>query len=92
MIKRLNGRLRRFVRSITPQVRCISNRILPRTLYFAGRYEEALENIKGSETVAPDIAAAIYVRVGRVEEARAIIADWLKIGPILDRHRHPAGQ
>ena len=27
------------------------------------------------------MAAAIYVRVGRVEEARAIIADWLKKGP-----------
>ena len=44
-------------------------------LYFAGRYEGALENIKGSETAAPDVAAVIYVRVGRVEEARAIIAD-----------------
>ena len=47
-------------------------------LYFAGRYEEALENIKGSEKFAPDVAAAIYVRVGRIDEARAIIADWLK--------------
>jgi tetratricopeptide (TPR) repeat protein len=43
-------------------------------LYFAGRYDEALENIKGSETFAPDVAAVMYVRVGRVEEARAIIA------------------
>jgi adenylate cyclase len=55
---------------------------LASVLYFGGRYEEALENIKGSETAAPDIAAAIYVRVGRVEEARAIIADWLKIAPL----------
>jgi adenylate cyclase len=50
-------------------------------LYFAGRYDEALETIKGSEMAAPDIAAAAYVRVGRVDEARAIIADWLKQGP-----------
>ena len=49
-------------------------------LYFAGRYEEALENIKGSEKIAPDIAAVIDVRLGRVDEARAIIADWLKTG------------
>ena len=51
-------------------------------LYNAGRYDEAFETIKGSEMSTPDMAAAIYVRVGRVEEARAIIADWLKIGPI----------
>ena len=38
-------------------------------LYFAGRYEEALENIKGSETAGPDVAAVIDVRLGRVEEA-----------------------
>jgi tetratricopeptide (TPR) repeat protein len=49
-------------------------------LYFAGRYEEALENIKGSETAGPDVAPVIDVRLGRVEEARAIIADWLKTG------------
>jgi class 3 adenylate cyclase/TolB-like protein len=47
-------------------------------LYLAGRYEDALENVKGSETVFPDITAAIYVRAGRVKEARATIADWLK--------------
>jgi class 3 adenylate cyclase/TolB-like protein len=49
-------------------------------LYMAGRYEEALENIRGNEMVAPDTAAAVDVRLGRVEEARAIIADWLKGG------------
>jgi tetratricopeptide (TPR) repeat protein len=49
-------------------------------LYLAGRYEEALENIRGNEMVAPDTAAAVDVRLGRVEEARAIIADWLKGG------------
>ena len=50
-------------------------------LYFAGRYDEALETIKGGEMAAPDVAAVTYVRVGRVDEARAIIADWLKKGP-----------
>jgi adenylate cyclase len=50
------------------------------TLYSAGRYDEAFETIKGSETFAPDWAAGMYVRVGRVDEARAIIADWLKTG------------
>ena len=51
------------------------------TLYNVGRYGEALEAIKGNEMVAPDWAAAIYVRLGRLDEARAIIADWLKKGP-----------
>ena len=50
-------------------------------LYDAGRYDEALENIKGNEMVMPDIAAAINVRLGRLDEARSLIADWLKIGP-----------
>jgi tetratricopeptide (TPR) repeat protein len=52
------------------------------TLYFAGRYDEALETIKGSEKIGPDVAAATYARVGRVDEARAIIADWLKTDSI----------
>ena len=51
-------------------------------LYFAGRYDEAFETIRGDEKLGPDVAAAIYVRVGRVEEARAIIADWLKTGAL----------
>jgi adenylate cyclase len=49
------------------------------TLYNAGRYDEAFETM-GSETATPDWAAVMYVRVGRVDEARAIIADWLKTG------------
>ena len=50
------------------------------TLYNAGRYDEAFEMIKGSEGFAPDYAAVMYLRVGRVDEARAIIADWVKKG------------
>ena len=52
------------------------------TLYSAGRYDEAFETIKGSETAAPDWAGVMYLRVGRVDEARAIIADWVKIAPV----------
>ena len=48
--------------------------------YLAGRYDEALENMKGNEMVEPDVAAAINIRLGRVEEARSLIADWLKTG------------
>jgi class 3 adenylate cyclase/TolB-like protein len=51
------------------------------TFYFAGRYEEALENLKGNEMVSPDTAAATYVRLGRLEEARGVVRDWLKTGP-----------
>jgi class 3 adenylate cyclase/TolB-like protein len=50
-------------------------------LYQAGRYEEALESVKGSEMVTPDIVAATYIRLGRVDEARSVVADWLKRGP-----------
>ena len=46
-----------------------------------GRNDEALENMRGNEMVMPDVAAAIDIRLGRVEEARSLIADWLKIGP-----------
>ena len=55
--------------------------VLAWDLYLAGRNDEALENMRGNEMVMPDVAAAINVRLGRVEEARSLIADWLKIGP-----------
>jgi adenylate cyclase len=55
--------------------------VLAADLYFAGRNDEALENMRGNEMVEPDVAAAINIRLGRVEEARSLIADWLKIGP-----------
>ena len=31
--------------------------------------------------VAPDVAAALYAHLGRLDEARAIVADWQKTGP-----------
>ncbi len=49
-------------------------------LYHSGRYEEALEYINGNEMLTPDITAAIFVRVGRVDDARSIVANWLKRG------------
>ena len=36
--------------------------------------------MKGNEMVEPDVAAAINIRLGRVEEAQSLIADWLKTG------------
>jgi hypothetical protein len=50
-------------------------------LYLAERYDEASENMKGNEMVAPDVTAAAFAHLGRLEEARTIIADWRKTGP-----------
>jgi adenylate cyclase len=50
------------------------------SLYLAGRNGEAWEAIKDDVMVEPDVAAAILVRLGREDEARAVIADWRKIG------------
>jgi adenylate cyclase len=49
--------------------------------YLAGRYDEAINYIKGLETAAPDIAAVSLAHAGRLDEARAIIAEWRKTGP-----------
>jgi len=51
------------------------------THYLAGRSGEAVNFIRGVEKFAPDIAAAAYAHLGRLDEARAIIADWRKTGP-----------
>jgi TolB-like protein len=51
------------------------------THYLAGRYDEAAKTIKGYETGAPDVAAAAYAYLGRLDEARAVVADWRKTGP-----------
>ena len=50
-------------------------------LYAAGRYDEALETIKGDEMASPDVAVAIYAHLGRLDEARSIVADWQKQTP-----------
>ena len=50
--------------------------------YAAGRYEEALEVFKPlGDSWNPGQAAAHYVSVGRLEEAKAEIAPYLKSGP-----------
>jgi adenylate cyclase len=49
--------------------------------YLAGRADEALEAIKGVESANLPALAVIYARLGRLEEAKAAVADWLKTGP-----------
>ncbi len=48
--------------------------------YLAGRYQEALD-VPLRPEAAPDIYAAIYVRVGRMEEARRMAALAVKLAP-----------
>lgn len=49
--------------------------------YLAGRTEEALEAVKGTESFWGDLNVAIHARLGRIDEARAAAADWLKTAP-----------
>jgi hypothetical protein len=49
--------------------------------YLADRYDEAANNVAGLEKFAPNVAAAAYGHAGRLEEARADIADWRKTSP-----------
>ena len=39
--------------------------------YLAGRAEEALETVKGSESFWGDLNVAVYARLGRIDEAKA---------------------
>jgi tetratricopeptide (TPR) repeat protein len=48
------------------------------TYYLAGRYEEALEALKGVEATHPWPLMVIYVRLGRIDEAKAITAEYLE--------------
>jgi adenylate cyclase len=50
------------------------------TLYLAGRNEEALKAIKGGESFSLSTLAVIYVRLGRIAEAKATITNLLKTG------------
>ncbi len=50
------------------------------TYYLAGRYEEALEALKGAEATHPWPLMVIYVRLGRIDDAKAVTADYLKTG------------
>ncbi|HZZ25933.1 MAG TPA: adenylate/guanylate cyclase domain-containing protein [Roseiarcus sp.] len=51
------------------------------TYYLAGRYEEALQALKGVEATEAWPVLVIYVRLGRLDEAREAAAQWLKTGP-----------
>ena len=51
------------------------------TYYLAGRYEEALEVLKGVEATHPWPIMMIYAELGRLDEAKAAAAEWLKSGP-----------
>jgi adenylate cyclase len=46
--------------------------------YLAGRYEDALAELKKTSEPWRDWLAAVYVRLGRIEEARAVMADFVK--------------
>jgi adenylate cyclase len=48
--------------------------------YAAGRNDEAVEVFKGLESLLPAQGAAQYARVGRLEEARAVVTKLLKTG------------
>lgn len=50
------------------------------TYYLAGRYQEALEALKGAEATHPWPLMIIYVNLGRVDEAKAVTAEYLKTG------------
>ena len=49
--------------------------------YLAGHSDEAINYMKGIEASAPNIAAALNAHLGRLDEARAIVAEWRKNGP-----------
>jgi adenylate cyclase len=51
------------------------------TYYLAGRYDEALQVLKGVEATHPWPLTMIYVQMGRLDEAKAAAAGWAKSGP-----------
>jgi class 3 adenylate cyclase/TolB-like protein len=46
--------------------------------YLAGRYEDALIELQKESEPLRDHLAAIYVRLGRIDEARAVMAEFVK--------------
>ncbi len=48
--------------------------------YAAGRNDQAVEVFKGLESLLPAQGAAQYASVGRLDEAKAEIAEFLKTG------------
>jgi adenylate cyclase len=51
------------------------------TYYLAGRYEDALQVLKGGEATHPWPLTMIYVQLGRLDEAKVAAAEWAKTGP-----------
>jgi hypothetical protein len=51
------------------------------TNYLAGRYGEALEALKGVEATHPWPLMVVYVRLGQIDEAKSLTAEYLKSGP-----------
>ena len=49
--------------------------------YLAGRNEQTLETQKGLESIVPQQFAAVYASLGRRDEAKAAVAEFLKSGP-----------
>ena len=49
--------------------------------YHAGRFEESLAEYEKSKSGVTTNLAAVYVRLGRMDEARATIAELLKVAP-----------
>jgi tetratricopeptide (TPR) repeat protein len=49
--------------------------------YLAGRHGEALAELRKLNRPRPLVLAAIYMRLGRPEEARAVVAEMLKMNP-----------
>lgn len=49
--------------------------------YLAGRYPEALTALGDNGPRFPQQLATIYVRLGRLEEARAVVAEWRRTNP-----------
>jgi TolB-like protein/DNA-binding winged helix-turn-helix (wHTH) protein len=49
--------------------------------YLAGRYQEALAPLHDKGGQFPQRLAAIHVRLGRLDEARAILGEWLRANP-----------
>jgi len=48
--------------------------------YIAGRDQESLDALRSRAAKFPVLYAAVLVRLGRVESAKAIVADYLKLG------------
>ncbi len=49
--------------------------------YLAGRYQEALVPLHNNRGWFPQQLAAVYIRLGRLDGARAVLGVWLRANP-----------